>query len=331
VPNVDIDISDDGGLDDTTDATGGYAVANLYGSSVVTTLDKYGDPRISDVHGGISSFDASVIAQSAVQQITLSTHQWMAADVTGNGQVTSFDAARIAQYAVFQVNHFDVAMATGTDWLFYRCDRYDGESNHDCVAPVYTHSPLTGPATDDFYAILYGDVTGNWIAPGKSAATGAEAEAHQRDLQQAAALRDNPVRVRPRPDKLGPARLWLSGPAGVVPAGKQWTATLNLSDADGISALDLDLKYNAERVSILGVSTADLASGLVLTGNDLGKRYLISLFGVLPMEGSGAIITITLQALEEINAADALSITAEANEGRIKLLPIRPKLDRGPR
>ena len=319
VPNVEIDATDDGVAEQITDNGGLYAIPDLYGSYVVTTLDKYGDPRISDPHDGISSFDASWIAQSVVNQITLSTHQGQAADVTGNGQVTSFDAARIAQYAVGQIDHFEVGTATGSDWLFYRCDRYDGESDHDCAAPVYTHSPLTGSVSDDFFAILYGDVTGNWLVPGRSAATGAEADAHESDLQQAAALKADPNLVRPRPGELGPARLWVSGPTGVVPAGKQWTATLNLSDADGISAIDLGLEYDASRVAILGVERADLADGLVLTGNDLGKRYLVSLFGVLPMEGSGAIITVRLEALEVINAADALSITAEANEGMIKL------------
>ena len=331
VPNVDVDATDDGVLEQVTDGGGIYAIQDLYGSYVVRTLDKYGDPRISDPHNGISSFDASAIAQATVQQITLSTHQQLAADVTGNGQVTSFDASRIAQYAVGQIDHFDVADAAGSDWLFYRCNRYDGASDHDCFGPVYSHAPLTGSVTDDFYAILYGDVTGNWQDPGRSASATAETDAIERDRQQAAALRANPIPAGPRPDELGPARWWISGPFGVIPAGKQWTATLNLSDADGITALDLGLEYDAERVSILAVATGDLASGFVLTGNDLGKRYLVSLFGVLPLEGSGAIVTITLEARKEIRAADALSVTAEANEGRIKLLSTRPQLDRGPR
>ena len=323
VPNVEIDATDDGVAEQITDGGGSYVLPDLYGSYIVTTLDKYGDPRISDPHDAITSFDASAIARSVVNQITLSTHQGLAADVSGNGQVTSFDAAKIAQYAVAQIDHFDVADASGSDWLFYRCDRYDGASDHDCVAPVYTHSPLTGSVSDDFYAILYGDVTGNWLAPvppGRSTATGSEAEARERDRQQAATLKAHPALARPRPDELGPARLWVSGPTGVVPAGKQWTATLNLSDADGITAIDLGLEYDAGRVSILAVETADLAAGLVLTGNDLGDRYLVSLFGVLPMEGNGAIVTVTLEARAAIRAADALKITAEANEGRIKLL-----------
>ena len=92
-----------------------------------------------------------------------------------------------------------------------------------------------------------------------------------------------------------------------------------MSDSDGIAAIDLSLKYDTKRVAILDVETAGLAAAHALAGNDLGGRYLVSLFGVLPLEGTGALVTVTLRALEEIRALDALAMDAEANEGTIKL------------
>ena len=171
VPDVEIDASLDGSPEAMTDPTGFFQVDGQSGTLAVTTLPKYGASRAADHNGAISSFDAAFVAQFAVQQIALSPNQQIAGDVSNNGSVSSFDAALVAQFAAQLVDHFPVADQLGSDWAFARCDNYTGAFDHDCGDPLYVHDPLTQTETDDFFAILYGDVTGNWEAQGGKSGT----------------------------------------------------------------------------------------------------------------------------------------------------------------
>ena len=56
-------------------------------------------------------------------------------------------------------DHFQVGIDTGSDWRFLACDPYPS-----CGVPFHLHDPMVTSETDDFYAILYGDVSGNWTA-----------------------------------------------------------------------------------------------------------------------------------------------------------------------
>jgi len=62
------------------------------------------------------------------------------------------------------VDHVPVATATGSDWLFLRCDAYAYPGPPGCVPPLHDFTPIGGIESNlGFYAILYGDVTGNWL------------------------------------------------------------------------------------------------------------------------------------------------------------------------
>src|SRR5262249_20060563 len=104
-----------------------------------------------------TSFDAVLIGRHSVHLITLTDKQQIAGDVSGNGTVTAYDAGLVSQFAAQVVNHLPVATANASDWKFLRCDAYPF-----CTSPVYSYTPLTQPETSNFYALLYGDVSGNW-------------------------------------------------------------------------------------------------------------------------------------------------------------------------
>ena len=164
VPSVGIDVDLDAAADATTFTDGAFAVSDLSGDLSITPLAKYGNPRASDANNGISSLDASVIGRAAASLLTLSPNQSLAADVTGDGTISALDASYVGRYAAGVVDHVPVATATGSDWLFLRCDAYAYPGPSGCVPPVHLFTPIGGiEANLGFYAILYGDVTGNWL------------------------------------------------------------------------------------------------------------------------------------------------------------------------
>ncbi len=324
-PNVGIDATQDLLADATTGPAGDYAVAGLHGNVTVRTLNKLGSPRASDHNGAVSSFDASAISRYAVGADPLSQNQRIAGDVSGNGAVTSFDAARVAQFAVEMIDHFEVATSTGSDWKFLRCDLYADAYNQNCAAASYSHTPLTGTATDNFYAVLYGDVTGNWqpvTAFSSSASTrtdSAEAAAFADDRRIASEVRSMAGLIPRRPDGMTAAVLTLKGVQALSAVGTTVELGLDLGNADGIEALDLRLLYDPSRIRIVDARTGELAARFHLATNDTGGDRRIGLYGILPIQGSGRLVTLTVEVLRPGRTSDALAIEASANEGRIPL------------
>ena len=318
VPSVGIDASSDAVADDISDTAGAYAIGGLAGSVVVETLPKLGSPRAADDNGAITSFDAALIAQHAVGAISLSPNQRIGGDVSGNGQVTSFDAAKVSQYAVQLIDHFDVALSLGSDWRFLRCDTYSDATNHDCAGASFIYAPLAQPETADFYAVLFGDVSGNWAPAGMRAISRAASD----EERLAESDRDRAALLRARPDR--PARAVPAGAAvvsleglGGLSAGERRTVRVMVDGADGIESLDVTLRYDERALSIVGVSPVALADGWAVTSHDAPGLTRVALYGVDPMRGSGAVLEITVEAQRRLVRRD-LQIEATANEGRIR-------------
>jgi hypothetical protein len=329
VPNVGIHATQAGVADVSTGASGAYVLGGLAGNVSVTTLAKYGSPRVSDHNGAITSLDASTIARRAVGAITLSPKQEIAADVTGVGGISATDASQVARFAVGAVDHFGKAIATGSDWEFLRCDAYPG-----CGAPVYDFTPISQAETDkNFYAILYGDVTGSW-QPSAGFSSMAAAESDNAPEEQLAMAADRklaaqlaqqaPVPLERSPTS-PPAELSIGGPATPLRAGERRVLTIDLRNADGILGLDLGLKYDPARIKILDVATTGIGAGFSLAHADLVGTHRIAVFGVVPLSGSGYVLTVTVEALKNTGNQPPLRITGSANEGGI---PIRIRQQR---
>jgi hypothetical protein len=95
---------------------------------------------------GIFSNDAALIAQHVVQLITLTPTQIRAADVSGLHSISSFDAALIAQYVVGIPNPLNQS----GKWKF---------------TPMSTMPDTTVDSTQNYLALLLGDVSGDWLPP----------------------------------------------------------------------------------------------------------------------------------------------------------------------
>ncbi len=332
VPSVAIDTTNDLLANGTTDATGSYDAGGHHGTVTVRTLPKWGTPRASDHNDAVTSFDAAQISRFSVGSVAFSSNQQIAGDVSGNGQVTSFDAAKVAQFAVQMIDHFDVATTAGSDWKFLRCDTYTSASNQTCTTAEYVHGPLTGPVnTDNFYAILYGDVTGNWAAQtGGFAPMAVETAAWPGPVDREA-LRARAATLRPRAADAPPAELGLEGFGLELARGETRDLVLSIEDADGIEALDLTFHYDPSRLAIRNVRPAGLAADWALQSASEKGRWRGSLYGLLPLQGDGTLLVVTVEAVgARPTPAVPLTVSASANEGRIPVRLLAPESpDRG--
>ncbi|HEX9004389.1 MAG TPA: putative Ig domain-containing protein [Blastocatellia bacterium] len=129
----------------TTDSAGSYLLSNLGGGPYTVTSMKTGGGS------GITSFDASLVAQHVAGLTTLTSCQQTAGDASNNGSLASFDASLIAQFAA----GITAAGSVANTWKFVPANRV-----HQTV-----NGNLTG---QNFDAVLVGDVSGNWTPSGNS-------------------------------------------------------------------------------------------------------------------------------------------------------------------
>jgi hypothetical protein len=328
VPNVGIDRTQDAVADATTGSSGTYAFGSLSGDVTLSTVAKYGSPRASDHNGAISGTDAAQIARSAVGLVTFSTNQRIAGDVTGNGTISGLDASQVARFAALLVDHFDVATATGSDWKFLRCDAYAFPGDPGCGAPAYNFTPLSqAEAGKNFHAVLYGDVTGNWEPAALfSAATSGETPLSAGDRAAFAAVPSEAAlnRRTSDPDAVrsptaSPALISIDGLTTPLRVGERRQLTITISNADGILGLDLKLSYDPSWMGIVGLSSTGIATGWGVAHADLRGTDRISTYGVTPLAGTGAVLTVTVEGRAGKGRAIPLGLSAVANEGAIPL------------
>ncbi len=142
VPGVLITAAGSPPLSDTTGPTGTYLLTGFGSGSYTITPSKTGGQN-----GAISSFDASLVAQYAVGNISFDAAQQIVADVSGFAGISSYDAALIGHYAV----SVPVSGSSG-NWIF--------------TPPSNTHPSITTSISgEDYLALLMGDVSGNWGDP----------------------------------------------------------------------------------------------------------------------------------------------------------------------
>jgi hypothetical protein len=173
VSAVSVEMPPDAGV--PTDGAGQYAYNNLD-----SQMHELMPMKRGDIGSAVSSLDAAYVLQSALGLRTLSPAQALAADVTGNGTISSLDASRILQFKVGIISQFPVAATCGSDWIFLPQPLASPNqqvvppaiASGSCQAGAIVFDPLVASATgQDFSAIAFGDVTGNWQPAGGGALT----------------------------------------------------------------------------------------------------------------------------------------------------------------
>ncbi len=306
--------------DATTAADGTYVTGSAFGDVSLAALPRVGSPRADDT-GSISSADAAAIAKHAVGIRPLLNLQGLAGDVTGSGGLSAFDASLVAQYAVRLIDHFPVADARGSDWAFVRCDGGDAANcpawtTYDPGVPPYRWTPLARPEVADLYGVLYGDVTGNWPNVREALASApakADASAKGNALAEAAPAKLVPL-TTPREN---PARLYLA--AAPAPLGDgRFRAVVGLLDADGVQALDLVLDYDPAATEIVSTAQAGFAKDYALVKSDTGGRVALALYGTRPLQGGGELLEITFRPKGPVVGVP-FRLDGRANEGLVPL------------
>lgn len=149
IKNVVVSIATTPDTTDTTNTVGYYEFVNLAaGGSYTTASSKLHDTDIG--FNSITTYDAALTAQAAIEILQLSDNQKIAADVTRDGNVHFIDAAYIAQYAV---------------GLPKNASSHAGEWDFLPQSLVYP-SLVEDQVNQNYTTILIGDVDGGWTQPG---------------------------------------------------------------------------------------------------------------------------------------------------------------------
>jgi hypothetical protein len=149
----------------STDAGSAYSLAPLPAGPWTITPGKLGGRN-----AGLSALDGAHILQRSAQLRQFTPFQTQACDVTGDGTCSALDGARVLQLVAGLLPSFEAAVACQSDWLFLPLPApapnqtvTQPQLAGGCVPGAISYQPLAGSAAgQDFIAILFGDVTGNW-------------------------------------------------------------------------------------------------------------------------------------------------------------------------
>ena len=300
-----------------TDAAGSYSFTDEGGNVTLTPASVRVMTDETECHNSITAADATQTAQGAIGIVTLTANQRIAADVSNNGTISSFDAALTAQKAVAApclAYAFPVRTATGSDWAFRPVSR--------------TFTPLTGAGEDySFLGILYGDTTGNWTAPAFAQSMDEKTPAPSLEAAAETALAESTVRIPATALEAGSgswasakgkggATLYLASGPVKNPDGS-YTIALGVQQAHGILALDVLLKLDSSVVQVQSVAATGIGSAFSAIGSKADAGYAVALYGVTPLEGTGALFNVTYTT--SAPSGMPFRVDAQANEG---LIPI---------
>jgi hypothetical protein len=252
----------------TTDNAGNYQLTELGSGSYVVTPTKTGNIN------GISSFDASLVAQHAAGLITLTSCQQLAGDASNNGSLSSFDASLIAQFSAGLPNTGSV----GT-WKF--------------VPPNRNYPSVTGNlGNQNFEAMLVGDVSGNWSPSASGLLLTTELQ---------------PTLV----GEVAQAAISLPNISGARGSSVTIPITVGNLTERGYVAYDFDLTFDQNVLQLQNPpvdAAGTLSSALNLTPNATTPgRLRVSAFGTSALAGVGTLLNLKFNVIGTPGSATALT------------------------
>ena len=279
--------------------TGAYAFISLSSENMTVSPSKTGGIN------GVSSLDATRIAQFRVGLYPMTPNQRVAGDVSGNGSISSYDATLVSQFRVGIITRFPAAVAHASDWAFVPASR--------------SYQPLASDRTgEDYTAILYGDVTGNW-APQESA--GIERE----DASLVAPWGDLDARTIQAASRFKTARagttckLILLAPRGGRDAPPADRLVLRAEGCQGLLGLDLDVVHAGKVPLITSASSTDRTSRFTFETSDQHGVLRISMFSPVPLDSDGDLLVLALSGAHRLGTPRFFISQATANEGSLPL------------
>lgn len=276
VPGVMLDLVGAHAFNVASNSTGNYTVAGVNRDAYALT------PSKSDESNGISAYDASLVLQAAVGLITLGTNQRTAADVNKSGAVSSYDASLILQRSAGLISlPFPGA---GQVWEFVPAQRTYSDLNADL-------------SSQDFTAILIGDVSGNWSPSGGGSAA----------LTTWSALASS-------------SQATLTLPHVEAALGSEVSVPLSLALAgERLFSADITVQYDASVVSPVSVTAGSAASDFSVVANlEAPGRITVAMATAIPLSTGGELLRFTFNTGSVPGAPSALiSTVADLNEGAV--------------
>ena len=315
VPGVTLSASGSQNISGTSASNGGFSITGFGSGAYTLTPSRTGGATTAH----ISALDASTVAQYSVQLISLTANQQISADVTNDGTISALDASRIAQWSVGIT--LPAGDLTGT-WKFAPSSR-----SYTSVTEALT--------SQDFTAILMGDVTGNWT-PAQSLGSLESLESLESrksdrvDVAKAIGFQLPPTELQIpgirsswtdsfRDKSCIESRSNPSNFAGAIIDQRKTLSTdncllttdlieipISISDAMSILAYDAVIAYDAEVLEPVferPISSTDTLStnfNVVVNRSEIG-RLKIGAYGIAPVTGDGDLIVLRFR-VKKLNA-----------------------------
>ena len=259
----------EGGVEESVSsgADGSYRFDGIPGGREYTVTPS----KSGEVRPAINSYDAALVLRYIVDQVSLDSLQLVAADVTGRDGITSYDVSNILRFRVGKIDRFPI----DREWLF--------------IPAATEYDFLSSDALDeDYTALVYGDVSGNW--PGSQA--------------------------RKAPVSTDLPRLVFPDGAPVVRGGTV-SVPLLIEGAEGVASADVRVAYDAETLHLSRVETTPFSSGFVLQFSDEGGVAIIAMAGPRDLHGTGELFQVSFRVLSPAGWRDGipLEVSAIVNEG----------------
>jgi len=261
VPGVLVSAVGSPSLSDTTGSLGTYSLTGFGAGSYTMTPTKTGGEN-----GSISSFDAARISQYVTGNITFTGAQLTVAEVSGTGGVSSFDAALIARYVA------SLGSPTGNTgaWTFFPTN--------------YTVPSVTTSLTQDYAALLFGEVSGNWT--------------------------DDPFRRTV--GRTAPESTEISAPQLVAATGNEVIVPISVRGAKnkGIISYEFDLRYDPAVIQPKSdpIDLTETASrGLFSVTNVIEPGLLrVVMYGPLPIDENQTLLRLRFTAVGNSGSESSL-------------------------
>ncbi len=267
-----------------TDSMGNYSLSGFGGGAYTVTPSRVAQPCLPAGPNGIFSNDAALISQHVVGLITLNADQLLAADVSNFHAISSFDAALIAQKVVgicSGLNH-------SGEWVF-------------TPASVPHPGGVVGSLTENYTAVMIGDVSGDWSPIGP------------RPYDTAMIDRTKAVHA--------------SVPNTKAAQGSVVTIPLSLANLRGtaVGSYQFDIEYDPAVLAPADIATdlaGTMSEGMSVVSNSPTPGLLkVVVYGAIPASNDGVYVNLQFRALGTAGTRSPVTITSfRMNDGKQDLL-----------
>ncbi len=263
-------------------ATEGQYVLTGFGAGAYTVTPT----KTTGVNGSIASFDAARVALHVAGTTVLTGNQLVVADVSASGTISSLDAAMIAKFAAGPP-FAPPGIGVTSNWRFLPANR-----NYASVTNNIT--------SQDYSALLMGEVSGNWTNNGT-----------------------RPVGGR---QSLGKWPIVVSAPRMTTGVGKDVVIPIKANGVanNGLISYEFNLKYDptvlqpqADPVDVTGTASRGLS--FEVNAQEAGILRVV-VYGAMPIDANGVLLNLRFTAVGTAGSVSPIALEQMIfNDGDLRI------------